>query len=105
MSLYPQQVLKRDGRLQAFDAGKIVQALAAAGRASAEFGEDEARWLTENGVLPELVARTLPGIEQIQDAVEATLFGAGWRRTLRAYTVYREQHRRLRDARQTLVDV
>lgn len=105
MSLYPQQVLKRDGRLQAFDAGKIVQALAAAGRASAEFGEDEARWLTENGVLPELVARTLPGIEQIQDAVEATLFGAGRRRTLRAYTVYREQHRRLRDARQTLVDV
>lgn len=105
MTLYPQQVVKRDGRLQAFDASKIAQALAAAGRASGEFGDDEARRLTENGVLPELVAHTLPGIEQIQDAVEATLFGAGWRRTLRAYTVYREQHRRLRDARQTLVDV
>jgi anaerobic ribonucleoside-triphosphate reductase len=105
MTLYPQQAVKRDGRLQAFDAGKITQALAAAGRASGEFGEDEARWLTDNGVLPELTSRTLPGIEQIQDAVEATLFGAGWRKTLRAYTVYREQHRRLRDARQTLVDV
>ncbi len=105
MSLYPQQVMKRDGRLEAFDAGKIARALASAGRASGEFGEEEARWLTENGVLPELMARTLPGIEQIQDAVESTLFGAGWRRTLRAYTVYREQHRRLRDARQTLVDV
>ncbi|HEY0955610.1 MAG TPA: ribonucleoside triphosphate reductase [Roseateles sp.] len=105
MSLYPQQVVKRDGRMQAFDANKITQALAAAGRASGEFGDDEARWLTENGVLPELMARTLPGIEQIQDAVESTLFGAGWRKTLRAYTVYREQHRRLRDARQTLVDV
>ena len=46
-----------------------------------------------------------PHIEQIQDAVEAALFGAGHRRTLRAYTVYREQHRRLRDARSTLVDV
>jgi len=105
MTLYPQQAVKRDGRLQAFDAGRITQALAAAGRASGEFGEDEARWLTDNGVLPELTSRTLPGIEQIQDAVEATLFGAGWRKTLRAYTVYREQHRRLRDARQTLVDV
>jgi ribonucleoside-triphosphate reductase (formate) len=105
MTLYPQQVVKRDGRLEAFDARKIMQALAAAGRASGEFGEDEARWLTEHGVLPELVARTLPGIEQIQDAVEATLFGAGWRQTLRGYIVYREQHRRLRDARQTLVDV
>jgi len=105
MTLYPQQVVKRDGRLEAFDAHKIAQALAAAGRASGEFGDDEARWLTDNGVLPELTARPLPGIEQIQDAVEATLFNAGWRRTLRAYAVYREQHQRLRDARQTLVDV
>lgn len=105
MNLYPQQVMKRDGRLQAFDADKIMQALAAAGRASGEFGDDEARRLTENGVMPELMAHTLPGIELIQDAVESTLFGAGWRRTLRAYIVYREQHRRLRDARQTLVDV
>ncbi|HEY1128753.1 MAG TPA: ribonucleoside triphosphate reductase [Roseateles sp.] len=105
MTLYPQQVVKRDGRIEAFDAGKIAQALARAGHASGEFGDDEARWLTDNGVLPELMARTLPGIEQIQDAVESTLFGAGWRRTLRAFIVYREQHRRLRDARQTLVDV
>lgn len=101
----PQQVMKRDGRLQVFDARKIVQALAAAGRASAEFGADEALRLTEDGVLPRLLALPLPGIEQIQDAVESTLFDAGWRKTLRAYTVYREQHRRLRDARQTLVDV
>ena len=105
MTLYPGQVVKRDGRLEAFDANKIVQALAAAGRASGEFGAEEAQRLTEDGVLPALTARTLPGIEQIQDAVESTLFDAGWRNTLRAYIVYREQHRRLRDARQTLVDV
>ena len=46
-----------------------------------------------------------PHIEQIQDAVEATLFDAGHRATLRAYIVYREQHRKLRDARRSLVDV
>ncbi|MFN7692761.1 MAG: ribonucleoside triphosphate reductase [Burkholderiales bacterium] len=100
-----QQVMKRDGRLQAFDAGKIAKALAQAGRACGEFGADEAQHLARSGVLPRLQALPLPGIEQIQDAVESTLFDAGWRRTLRAYTVYREQHRRLRDARQTLVDV
>jgi anaerobic ribonucleoside-triphosphate reductase len=105
MSGEPQQVMKRDGRLQAFDAGKIAQALAQAGRASGEFGADEAQHLARSGVLPRLQALPLPGIEQVQDAVESTLFDAGWRRTLRAYTVYREQHRRLRDARQTLVDV
>jgi ribonucleoside-triphosphate reductase (formate) len=46
-----------------------------------------------------------PHVEQVQDAAEAALFEAGWRKTLRAYTVYREQHRKLRDARRTLVDV
>ncbi|HEU6454827.1 MAG TPA: ribonucleoside triphosphate reductase [Roseateles sp.] len=105
MNLRRMQVTKRDGRREAFNADKIVQALTSAGLASGEFGIEEARWLTENGVLPELMALALPGIEQIQDAVEATLFNAGRRETLRAYIVYREQHRRLRDARQTLVDV
>ena len=105
MTLHLKQVIKRDGRREAFDTDKIVQALASAGRASGEFGDEEARWLAVNGVMPELMALTLPSIEQIQDAVEATLHNAGWRRTLRAYIVYREQHRRLRDARQTLVDV
>ena len=46
-----------------------------------------------------------PHVEQVQDLVEAALFAAGHRRTLRAYTVYREQHRKLRDAKRTLVDV
>ena len=105
MSPDSQQVTKRDGRLQAFDADKIVQALARAGQASGEFDADQARELCADFVLPQLQALARPGIEQIQDVVEAALFGAGWRRTLRAYTVYREQHRRLRDARQTLVDV
>ena len=41
----------------------------------------------------------------MQDLAEAALVAAGHRRTLRAYTVYREQHRKLRDARRTLVDV
>lgn len=105
MTLSLQQVMKRDGRLQAFEAGKIVAALVRAGRASGEYEIPEAHRLCMDEVLPRLVALPLPGIEQIQDAVEAALFDAGWRRTLRAYTVYREQHRRLRDARQSLVDV
>jgi ribonucleoside-triphosphate reductase len=103
----PGHVLKRDGRLATFDAAKIADALARAGRASGQFGADEAARLTSAGVLPRLAAlgERAPHIEQIQDAVEATLFDAGHRRTLRAYAVYREQHRQLRDARKTLVDV
>jgi ribonucleoside-triphosphate reductase (formate) len=100
-------VLKRDGRLLPFDSTKIVAALTKAGQAAQQFDAAEAACLTRDGVLPRLAQRgdVTPHIEQIQDAVEATLFDAGHRETLRAYIVYREQHRRLRDARSTLVDV
>ncbi|MBI3157215.1 MAG: ribonucleoside triphosphate reductase [Burkholderiales bacterium] len=106
----PSHVIKRDGGVRPFDAAKITSAIARAGIASGEFGADEAERLTAQGVLPRLAALgarsgITPAIEQIQDQVEATLFDAGWRRTLRAYTVYRDQHRKLRDARRTLVDV
>ena len=109
----PTHLIKRDGSVRPFDAGRIGSAIARAGHASGEFGEEEARRLTLEAVLPALAAQVAapgaqaltPHVEQVQDLVEAALFKAGHRRTLRAYTVYREQHRKLRDARRTLVDV
>ncbi|MDX9970006.1 MAG: ribonucleoside triphosphate reductase [Porticoccaceae bacterium] len=103
----PLHAIKRDGRVDPFDPGKITGALEKAGRATGEFDADRARELTQRGVLPRLsgLGPATPHIEQIQDAVEATLFDAGHRATLRAYIVYREQHRKLRDARRSLVDV
>ena len=103
----PDHLIKRDGAVRPFDAGKIARALERAGRATSEFDAARARALTQQGVLPRIAALGLvtPHVEQIQDAVEATLFDAGLRTTLRAYIVYREQHRKLRDARRSLVDV
>ena len=105
----PALVRKRDGRLLPFDAAKIAHALARAGAATGELDPAGARRITEQGVLPRLAEAAAdgapPDVEQVQDAVEAALFDAGLRATLRAYAVYREQHRALRDARQTLVDV
>jgi len=100
-------IIKRDGKVIPFDPDKIASALEKAGRASTEFGADVAQELTQRGVLPRLAAKGVitPHVEQIQDAVETTLFDAGYRQTLRAYIVYREQHRKLRDARKSLVDV
>ena len=99
-------LIKRDGSVRAFDAARIASALTRAGHASGEFGDDEALRLTNDAVLPALAAQVAapgappltPHVEQVQDLVEAALFAAGHRRTLRAYTVYREQHRKLRDA-------
>lgn len=103
----PTHVIKRDGALRPFDSAKIAAAMTRAGQAAGEFDAARARALADGGVLPRLCALgpITPHIEQIQDAVEATLFDAGHRATLRAYIVYREQHRKLRDARRSLVDV
>jgi ribonucleoside-triphosphate reductase len=104
---WPTHVVKRDGTLRLFDADKIAHALARAGQAAGEFDAARARILTNVGVVPRLagLGPVTPHIEQIQDAVEITLFDAGYRAALRAYIVYREQHRKLRDARRSLVDV
>ncbi len=103
----PDHVIKRDGSVVPFDAQKITAALGRAGRASGEFDTDTAAQLTRRGVLPRLCASgaVTPHIEQIQDAVESALFDAGCRATLRAYIVYRKQHRTLRDARKSRIDV
>ncbi|MFT3816114.1 MAG: ribonucleoside triphosphate reductase [Rubrivivax sp.] len=103
----PSHVIKREGSLRPFDAAKIASALVRAGQAAGEFDAVQAQRLTRDGVLPRLTALgpVTPHIEQIQDAVEATLFDAGHRAALRAYIVYREQHRKLRDAKKSLVDV
>jgi anaerobic ribonucleoside-triphosphate reductase len=104
----PTAVVKRDGRRVPFDAGKIESAIARAGVASGEFAADEAHFLTLQVVKVLAHARHVagvPDIERIQDVVEQTLIGANHMATARAYIVYREQHKRLREDRRTLVDV
>jgi ribonucleoside-triphosphate reductase len=103
----PTRVIKREGRTAPFDAAKIVSAIERAGRATGELDAAAAVRLAHEAVLPALCARgeSMPHIELVQDAVEAALHEAGHRATLRAYIVHREQHRRLRVARATLVDV
>lgn len=104
----PVQVRKRDGSLAAFTLDKIGAAIRLAGRATGEFDDAQAARLTDR------VTRILslrfadgpaPDVEEIQDIVEQVLAGADYFRTARAYIVYREQHRRLRADRRTLVDV
>lgn len=103
----PRHVVKRDGELVAFDAGRIRSAIERAGKASGEFGTDEAQLLTAQTVkvLSHKFRDRAPQIEQIQDAAEQVLISANHFATARAFIVYREQHARLRDDRRTLVDV
>ena len=106
ISLLP-RIIKRDGSIAPFDGCKIESALVRAGQATGEYGNMEAQALTRR-VLSQripLLNEIAPDIEQIQDTVEMVLFESGYRKTLRAYIVYREQHKKLRSDRKTLVDV
>lgn len=102
----PDQVRKRNGQLVLFDPLRIQTAILNAGKASGEFGKEEATLLT-NQVLKILTLShcSIPTIERIQDTVEQQLISANHLRTARAYIVYREQHQRLRQDNKTLLDV
>ncbi|KRC68264.1 anaerobic ribonucleoside-triphosphate reductase [Achromobacter sp. Root83] len=99
-----QHILKRDGRVVAFDRDKIAQAMAAAGQSTGELDLAGAQALT-GAVIAALTDNLCPGVETIQNRVEDALVQAGHWRTARAYIVHREQHARLRSLRHTLVDV
>ncbi len=99
----PVAVIKRNGTAATFQAAKIVDALASAGRATGEFGQDRAQALAAQVVAT--LARRVPTVEQVQDQVERTLSQAGHFDTARAYIVYREQRQMLRTDAACAVDV
>ncbi len=100
-------VIKRDGAHVAFDSQKIVAAIAKAGSATGEFGQDESELLAGQ-VLKVLRHRfgdaVVPTIEQIQDVVEQVLISSNYYKTAKSYIVYREQRDRQRKDQQAVVD-
>lgn len=92
-----QQIVKRNGERSPFDARKITNAIAKAGRATGEFQEDTARSLTIKVLhLAEQLLDEPPSVEQIQDIVEEVLLASPYKRTAKAYILYREQHKGIR---------
>jgi ribonucleoside-triphosphate reductase len=101
-SLFSHQltIRKRDGRTEPFKSGKIATAIQHAGEATGEFGGVEARLLTLR-VVSTLQALREDGkpltVEFVQDVVEETLITSPYRRTAKAYIIYRDQHARIRE--------
>ncbi|MBR0172410.1 MAG: ribonucleoside triphosphate reductase, partial [Lachnospiraceae bacterium] len=104
-----QTVVKRSGEEVAFDQTKIENAVA---KAFVATGEVEARDLsTMSRAVTLIVDSTLresgyakPTVEQIQDAVELALMKCNYRKTAKAYILYRSQHQKARDTKNTLLD-
>ncbi|MGE5549750.1 MAG: anaerobic ribonucleoside-triphosphate reductase [Bacteroidota bacterium] len=100
-------IRKRDGRVVAFDRGKIAAAIFKAAKAVG--GEDSqlAEELAE-AVVKFLIAKKSGGIhsvEDVQDAVEKVLIETGHAKTAKAYILYRDRRTRLREAKSELMDV
>ena len=92
-------IKKRDGRTVKFDRKKIEKAVEKAGLETGEFDKKTAKELTEK-VLAVLEARNqkqLPDVEDIQDIVEDTLIDSKFKKTAKAYIIYRDQHKKLRE--------
>ena len=93
------KIRKRDGRVVRFDAEKITNAIAKAGSATQEFDVKEARKLTIKvlNLASQFFHGEIPDVEEIQDIVEEVLLQSPYRKTAKAYIIYRDQHSRLRD--------
>jgi anaerobic ribonucleoside-triphosphate reductase len=94
------KIRKRDGRYVKFNADKITNAIASAGAATNEFDDVKVpRKLTLKvlNLAEKLFDGKVMGVEDVQDIVEEVLLDSPYRKTAKAYIIYRDQHARLRE--------
>jgi ribonucleoside-triphosphate reductase (formate) len=100
-----QKVQKRDGTIIDFDQARITNAIFKAITATNQGDGVKSKRLSEE-VLKILNRRfkkdEIPQVEQIQDVVEEVLILNGFVETAKAYILYREQRRKLREAVKTI---
>lgn len=92
-------IKKRDGRKVKFNDRKIMSAIERAGLETGEFAEAEADKLTKKVLAraEKELTEKVPGVEQIQDIVEEVLLDSRYKKTAKAYIIYRDQHKKLRE--------
>ncbi|ACV26634.1 ribonucleoside triphosphate reductase [Kangiella koreensis] len=104
----PLKIVKRDLTEAKFERAKIYEAVMKAGKASGEFDADEAEKLTRQ-VIDVLSFRftdlTVPTVEQVQDIVEHCLAVNQYFATAKAYILYREKHKIIRENKKTFLDI
>ena len=93
------EIVKRDGRTEAFDRSKIQSAIWKAAQAVNGTDEELSERLTDEVIrLAEIKYEgRKPDVEGIQDIVEKVLIEAGHAKTAKAYILYREKRRGTRE--------
>jgi ribonucleoside-triphosphate reductase len=101
-------IRKRDGKLVPYDNYKIANAIFKA--AEAVGGKDFGMALNlakqvEKVLNSKFHPNSIPAVEEIQDIVEKVLIENGHAKVAKAYILYREQHRRIRNTKDILLDI
>ena len=94
-----EKIVKRDGRIVDFNSEKITQAILKAGRATGEFDIEVAKKLTLRvlNLAHQVIKDRIPTVEEIQDIVEEVLISSPYKKTAKAYIIYRDQHAKIRE--------
>lgn len=82
-----------------FTVSKITSAILRAGKATGDFGEEIAKKLTIRAlnILEQTVASDTATVEEIQDVVEEVLLSSQFKKTAKAFIIYRDQHAKIRE--------
>src|SRR3989344_479224 len=102
------RIRKRDGRIVEFVPEKITNAIFKAAEAvgghDKKISEELTRKVTT--ILEyQFGPKEIPTVEEVQDIVEKVLIKNGHAKTAKAYILYRQQHEKIREIKDTFVDV
>jgi len=102
-----EKIRKRDGRIVDFDQEKITEAIWKAAQAVGGKDRKTAEELSDKvvAILEEKFAGKIPSVEDVQDVVEKVLVENGKYQTAKAYILYREQHKNIREVTKLLRDI
>jgi ribonucleoside-triphosphate reductase len=103
-----EEIRKRDGRIVPFKREKISAAIWSAVQAVGGEDREKVEKLTKQVV--RLLKRKydpegIPSVEHVQDLVEKVLIENGHAKTAKAYILYREQHKNIREVTKLLRDI
>lgn len=92
------QIRKRDGSLVPFEPGRIEHAIQRALVATGAVDGDLAARLAERvvAIVEDRFLKSTPGVEEVQDIVEAVLMTHGFTSAAKAYILYRQQRAEVR---------
>ena len=101
------QIKKRSGDLELFELGKIKSAIVRTFESCNRSYQDsiiETLAIKSVANAEKKVKDNILSVEDIQDSVESILMGYGYEDVSKAYILYRKQHEKARNAKETVLD-